>query len=326
MLNERSRSDYGAQAHRKRTVHKALVAGLLVFFLIAAVFVVGMGLKNRSSIDRKELRRLYDAGSYEEAFEMSQTGLEQYPMDYFLLSLHGFASYQLAIAQINTFDTLIYVDECIWSLRKALLTKDDSRDGRVQYVLGKAYYSKGSGYVDLAIRFLEEARDLSYNAEDIPEFLGLAYAAAQDYRSSVAAFSIALNPAAQGSEGGEQAHTSDYPSALLLLALARSYIALDETETATAYLIRCIDSSQDSNIITAARLLLGDIFFQSGRVEEAEALYLSILENDAENAEAHFQLGELYAAKVDITRARAEWRRAVRIDPSHGKARARLNM
>jgi tetratricopeptide (TPR) repeat protein len=325
MLNERSRSDYGAQAHRKRTVHKALVAGFLFFFLIAAVFVVGMGLKNRSNIDRKELRRLYDAGSYEDAFEMSQAGLEQYPMDYFLLTLHGFASYQLAIAQINTFDTLTYVDECIWSLRKALLTKDDSRDGRVQYVLGKAYYSKGSGYVDLAIRFLEEARDLSYNAEDIPEFLGLAYAAAQDYRSSVAAFSLALNPVSLDSGGGERI-SGDYPSALLLLAIARSYIALDETETATAYLIRCIESSQDSNIITAARLLLGDIFFQAGRVEEAEALYLSILENDAENAEAHFQLGELYDAGSDITRARAEWRRAARIDPSHGKARTRLNM
>jgi Tfp pilus assembly protein PilF len=90
--------------------------------------------------------------------------------------------------------------------------------------------------------------------------------------------------------------------------------------------MRCIESSRDSSIIAAANLLLGNIFFQSGRTGEAEALYLTILENDAENAEAHFQLGELYAAGGDITRSRAEWRRAVRIDPSHGKARARLNL
>jgi tetratricopeptide (TPR) repeat protein len=304
----------------------ALVIGLLFFFLIAAVFAVGMGLKNRSRIDKKELLQLWDAGSYEEAFEVSRQGLEQYPMDYFLLTLHGFASFQLAIAQINTFDTLTYIDECIWSLRKALLTKNDVRDGRVQYVLGKAYYNKGSGYVDLAIRFLEEARDLSYNAEDIPEYLGLAYAAALDYRSSVAAFSQALEPVSSLNPAEGETRDSDYPSDLLLLAIARSYIALDETETATAYLTRCVENSRDSSIIATARLLLGNIFFQSGRVEEAEALYLAILENDAENAEAHFQLGELYAAGGDNVRSRAEWRRAARIDPSHTKARARLNM
>jgi Tfp pilus assembly protein PilF len=50
------------------------------------------------------------------------------------------------------------------------------------------------------------------------------------------------------------------------------------------------------------------------------------MEEGGENAEAHFQLGELYAGGGDSTRARAEWRRAVRIDPAHGPARTRLNM
>jgi tetratricopeptide (TPR) repeat protein len=319
MENERSRSGYGVQTRRKRTFFTALAVGFLVFFLIAAMVVLGITLKNRPGVDKKELLGLWDAGSYKETFEISRTGLEKHPMDHFLLTLHGFASYQLAIAQINTFDTLTYLDECIWSLRKAILTKKEERDGRVQYVLGKAYYYKGPGYADMAIRFLEEARNLSYNAEDIPEYLGLAYAAVQDYRSSVAAFTLALNPA-----DGER--VSDYPSDLLLLAIARSYIALDETETATAYLIRCVEISRDSSIVTTARLLLGNIYFRSGRITDAEAQYLAILENNAENVEAHFQLGELYAAGGDITRSRAEWRRAVRIDPTHREARARLNL
>jgi tetratricopeptide (TPR) repeat protein len=183
-------------------------------------------------------------------------------------------------------------------------------------VLGKAYYHKGPPYADLAIQYLEEARALSYTAVDIPEYLGLAYASVQNYRSSVEAFSQALEP---GSAEGESA--SDYPSDMLLLAMARSYIALDERETATGYLMRCIEISRDSNTVITARLLLGDILAKTGKPGEAEAQYQAILEEDGENAEAHFQLGELYAARGDNTRARFEMRQAMKTDPTHAKAR-----
>jgi tetratricopeptide (TPR) repeat protein len=295
--------------------------------LCIALVVVIIGWKNRLGNEKKDLLKLWDDGAYDKAFELSRTGLETKPADYFLLTLHGFASYQLAIAQINSFDTLTYIDDCIWSLRKALLIKNGANDGRVQYVLGKAYYYKGSGYADLAIKFLEEARGLSYNAGDIPEYLGLAYAAIQDYRSSVEAFSQALDPFTNVSNAiEEQESGSDYPSDLLLLAIARSYLALEEPDTATAYLMRCMETSKDSNTVITAGLLLGSILAEAGKSGEAEAQYQAILEKDGENAEAHFQLGELYAAGGDTTRARAEWRRALRIDPTHVKARSRLNM
>ncbi|AEF83692.1 putative TPR domain protein [Treponema primitia ZAS-2] len=316
MLKEKPRSEYGHQARRKQTIHTVLLI-VLALVLCGSAGVVIVGWRSRLGTEKKELLRLWDEGTYDTAFELSRTGLENKPTDYFLLTLHGFASYQLAIAQINSFDTLTYIDECIWSLRKALMTKNGVNDGRVQYVLGKAYYYKGSGYAELAIQFLEEARELSYTARDIPEYLGLSYAAIQDYRSSVEAFSQALDPG----EG-----ESDYPSDLLLLAIARSYIALEELETAKAYLVRCIEISRDSNTVITARLLLGDIMLKAGNPDEAEAQYMAILEDDGENAEAHFQLGELYIAGGDGTRARAEWRRALRIDSTHARARSRLNL
>jgi tetratricopeptide (TPR) repeat protein len=173
----------------------------------------------------------------------------------------------------------------------------------------------------LAVKYLEKARALSYAAQDIPEYLGLAYVALKDYRSSVAAFSLALTPPA-GESGGEAFQPSD----LFLISIARSYLALDEAETARAYLIRCIESSRDSKNIAAARLLLGGIFGNAGDMAGAEAQYLAVIEETGENAEAHFQLGEIYNAGGDITRARAEWRRTVRIDPTHAPARTRLNM
>jgi tetratricopeptide (TPR) repeat protein len=238
-------------------------------------------------------------------------------MDHFLLILNGFSAYELATAQINAFDTLTFIDNAIWSLRKVLLTKRGAADPRVFYVLGKAYYYKGNGYADLAVKYLEMAQSASYNARDIPEYLGLAYAAAHDYRNSVASFTQALDPEEAGVEE---------PSDLLLLSIARSYMELEEPDTAKAYLLRCIDTTRDAAARLSAKLLLGAVLGGGGDGRGAEALYWEILETDSENAEAHFQLGELYAAEGDATRARAEWRRAYRIDPSHSQVRARLNI
>jgi tetratricopeptide (TPR) repeat protein len=303
-------SDYGAVVHRKRAVyHTAAIAFVLLAIGAAVVFFAG--IKRQIGNEREELLRLWEDNSYEAVYTMSRDRLIAKPMDFFLLTMHGFSAYQLAVAQINDYDTISYIDECVWSLRKALLCDEGPGDTRISYVLGKAYYAKGEGYEDLAIKFLETARDENYEAGDLPEYLGLAYAAIQDYRSSVAAFSLAL-------DGND--------SDLLLFSIARSYIALEETETAAAYLVRCVEGSRDSNTIVAARLLLGKILEDSGDASGAEAQYLAILEENGENAEAHFHLGELYNAAGDGTRARAEWRRTIRIDPAHRPARARLNM
>jgi tetratricopeptide (TPR) repeat protein len=327
MLREKNRSEYGIRVHRKQAIH-VITAVVLVGLLISSVVIVFIGWRNRLGNERKELTRLWEEGSYEKAFELSLARLEAKPMDYFLLILHGFSAYQLAVAQINTYDTQTYIDACIWSLRKAFLCKEGPGDMRIYYVLGKAYYYKGAAYADMAVKFLEAAKNGNYPAGDLPEYLGLAYAAIHDYRNSVAAFSLALYPGEEGRSAGAdfEAPQNRVSSDLLLLSIARSYLALEEADTAKAYLVRCVETSRDSNILVAARLLLGEIYGKSGDMSGAEAQYLAILEEGGENAEARFQLGELYAAGGDPTRARAEWRRAVRIDPAHGPARIRLNM
>jgi tetratricopeptide (TPR) repeat protein len=315
MVKERSRFDYGYRARRKQVIKTALLAALALVLCVSLGAVL-YGWRDRLGNEKRELLRLWDEGRYDRAFELSRAELEANPADYFLLTLHGFAAYQLAIAQINSFDTLTYVDECIWSLRKALQTQPGSGDGRLQYVLGKAYYHKGPGYEDLAIQYLEEARDLSYAAVDIPEHLGLLYAATRDYRASVEAFSQALNP-------GADAEGEEIPPEHLLLAMARSYIALEEPENAAAYLVRCMEISRDSNTIITVRLLLGNILADAGKLNDAEAQYQAILDEDGENAEAHYRLGELYYARGNTTRTRAELRSALKIDPAHELARAR---
>lgn len=296
---------------RKRIFKRVLFTALILVFL-AFLPSAYFRLRGRQAAEYRQLRDLFESGAFEAAYTQSGEMLKEGPLDSLVLTIRGFSSYQLAIAQINSFDTISYVDDCIWSLRKALLDGENSRDGGIFYVLGKAYYYKGSGYADLAVEYLEKARGASYNAADIPEYLGLAYAAVKDYRGSVAAFTLAMN--------GETE-----PSDILLLSIARSYEALGEMDFARAYLLRCLEISRDSKTVSAGRMLLGNVLAKAGDTSGAEAEYLQVIKESGENAEAHFQLGELYALGGDTTRARAEWRRALRLDPAHGPARSRLN-
>jgi len=315
-MRSKRHTAYGNGFNRKRIFQKAILAVILLLLLLL-VPVVYFKQKGTGGNERKELRDSFESGNFEISYNQSGEMLREKPLDSFLLTVHGFSAYQLAIAQINSFDTLSYINDCIWALRKALLLKENSSDGRVFYVLGKAYYYKGSGYADLAINYLEKARTVAYRAADIPEYLGMAYASIKDFRSSVAAFAMALT--GEGTFGSE-------PSDILLLSIARSYLALEETEPGQAYLIRCLETSKDSKIITTARLLLAGILFKNGEFQDAESEYLKIIDESGENAEARYQLGELYASSGDTTRARAEWRRAIRIDPAHAAARRRLNL
>jgi tetratricopeptide (TPR) repeat protein len=294
---------------------------LAVVALIAVITVQAAGrFAGAAKGERKELLQLWEDGAFDEIYSRSQASLESRPMDYFLLTMNGFSAYQMGISQINSLNAERYFDNCVWSLRKALLLKNSLHDGRLYYVLGKAYNYKGESYADLSVKYLERAKELSYNAGDIPEYLGLAYASIGDYRNSVAAFAEALVKQSRGEDG----LLYESPSGLLLLSIARSYFALDEFEVAQAYLQRCIDVSPDSRTVISARLLLSDVLKKAGNNDGARKQLQDILDEAGENAEAHYQLGELYAFEGESVRARAEWRLALRVDPAHQKARTRL--
>ena len=327
MYSKRARYNYRTYIRRKRLIFSAVALAVAGVVTAASIQLAGR-FAGAAKGERKELLRLWESGSYDEVYNRSQAALASSPMDYFLLTMHGFSAYQLGISQINNINAQRYFDDCVWALRKAFLLKNAADDGRLYYVLGKAYYYKGESYADLSVKYLEKARELSYNAEDIPEYRGLAYAAIGDYRSSVAAFAEALVMQEGRGKAGTSGENSldERPPGLLLLSIARSYFALDEFEQARAYLQRCIELSPDSRTILAARLLLSEVLRNVGEYDGARQQLMDILRDAGENAEAHYQLGELYALQGDAARARAEWRLALRADPAHQKARTRLSM
>jgi tetratricopeptide (TPR) repeat protein len=311
MFNSKIRSRSGRHIYRLNKIRSFTVVLIISFAVIVSALIISglhKGVKNKS----RELLRIWNAGNYEQAYEISKEALNEKPVDYFLLTINGFSAYQWGISQINNQNTLFFIDNCIRSLRKAMLLKNSAKDARVYYVLGKAYSYKGPEYSDLAVKYLEMADNLHYEAQDIPEYLGLAYAAAGDYRSSVEAFTKAFKTGS----------VSDN----LLMSIARSYMAMSEYSMASGYLKRCIELSPDSKSIFSARLLLAEVYIHSGDNNGAQAQYLKILSESGENAEVRYRLGELFNLMGDTARARAEWRIAYRQDPAHAKARARLNI
>jgi tetratricopeptide (TPR) repeat protein len=311
MFNSKIKSRSGRQIYRLNKI-RALAFIFLVSLAVGVSIMVVSRVRRAGNNITRELIRVWNEGDYQQVYETSKNALLEKPVDYFLLTMNGFAAYQMGISQINNQNTIFYIDESIKSLRKALLLKNALKDARVYYVLGKAYSSKGGEYSDMAVKYLEMARELLYEANDIPEYLGLAYAASGDYRASVEAFSQAL---------GSQKQTDN-----LLLSIARSYMAMEEYNMAAGYLLRCVETSPDSKSINVARLMLAQIYINSGDFDSAETNYLNILSDSGENAEVRYQLGEMFLLKGDTTRARAEWRIAYRQDPTHAKVRARLNI
>lgn len=317
MFKKRSGIGFKRYSYRRQSLFKAM---MMVLFLGGIVLLSFFLFKNqsKSGISRSEIIKLWEDGLYGDAYRTAGYELVEKPMDFFLLTIRGFSSYQLALAQINAHDTQVYIDNSIRSLRKALLSRNGARDPRIRYVLGKAYYYKGPFYADLAVKYLEEAADMSFQASDLSEYLGLAYASVHDYRNSVAALSLSLDPS------GETGNSAI--SDLRLLTIAQSYLGLGEPETARAYLMQCVERSRDGDIILKARLLLGSVLKDLGETEAAMAQFTNVNEISGGNADAYYQLGEIYASEGDSTRARAEWRKAVKINPSHAASRSRLNL
>ncbi|MDR2702644.1 MAG: tetratricopeptide repeat protein [Spirochaetaceae bacterium] len=300
-----------------KTLKKQVIQGTVFLLALGAalvLFIIFFGVKFREAGNKKNLLVHWEQGAWMEVYETSKDALASKPMDAFYLTINGFAAYQAAMAQINNSEALEYIDQCIWTLRKALLGKNTDKDGRIRYVLGKAYYAKGPDYADLSVRYLEEAKSAVFSAGDLNEYLGLAYAAIKDYRKSIEALTASLASAGK-----------DADSDMLLMRIAQSYMGLEDWEMAKTYLIRCIDASRDTGLALKSRLFLGKVLRNSGDLDGAIAAFDLVLEESGENAEAAFEIGEIYASRGDTIRARAAWRRAHRSDPNFAPVMARLN-
>ena len=287
------------------TVVLVIIFGGTGIFLVLKFSDSGNG-KNRSEIEL--IYEYWEAKKYTDVIELCNKILTEDPMQPQVLALAGFSYFYRALGEYSMEDKLSFIDNSIFKLRKARIIENRPYESEIEYILGKAYYHKGTFYIDQAVEHLKRSVELGYIAEDSYEYLGLAYSEIEKYEESVTYFLKALE---------------NQESALLHVTVAQSFYRLNDKKSAEEYLLRAINKTDDSAIESKSRFLLAQIYVDSKEYLKAENQYMKILEDNPQSADAHYYLGEIYAKMEDSIKARAEWRKALQIDPSHYGARFR---
>jgi tetratricopeptide (TPR) repeat protein len=254
-----------------------------------------------------KLSDLFRAEKYDDVIAATDSILAGDPLNPIALSYKGFASFYKSAAQNAAEERMPYLDQSVVSLRRARLAGTPFT-GETDYVLGKAYFNKGKYYYDLAISSIESAVAKGYVQKDSYEYIGQAYAQLGDYPKALENFLLALK---------------DDPGDMLLLTIGQTYYQMKRTSDAVDYLLRTLNKTEDKDIEERTRFLLGGIYLDTGELFKAEEQFSAVTKLDPGSADAHFDLGEVYAKMNDPVKARAEWRNALIIDPSHYGAKLR---
>jgi tetratricopeptide (TPR) repeat protein len=232
------------------------------------------------------------------------------PLDAFYLSFRGLASFYKGMDLPEGEERAALVDETVVALRKALASGGRMPKAQVQYVLGKAYFDKGESYFDEAAKYLELSIASGYLASDSREYLALSYVELGNEAAAVKNFEAAL---------------AKSRSELLLIAAAKAYVEAKEPVKAEALLLEVLANGNDDLAKENGRFILGDIYKSRGDIGKAEEQYDAILSKNPASAEAYYRLGLVHQQMGDSIKARADWRKAVSIDPMHAAARQKLS-
>lgn len=317
MKNKAKNEQIKTFAKRKNHIlrNTIIVSGILLF--VAAIASLGIFLfqsYNKNKITLKTIKQSWEQSDYEGVYEQGKVFLQDKPYNNTALTYYGYACFYLAVSQIDTYKVQEYLDESINNLRLAMYDASKSLLPQLQYMLGKAYFYKNTittyYYADLAIKYLNLARENGYYADDIAEYLGLSYASLGMTYESISAFTEAL-----------LVRESDF----LLLSIAEQYYKAGETGAASQYLFRIINNSSNDEIILKSRLLLGNIYIDTDDLQNALEQFNAVLAKDENSADAHYGIGLIYEKQENLVAARAEWRKARKIQPNHSGALKKLS-
>ena len=304
-------------AKRKNHIlrNSLIVSGILLFIALTVslgFFIVKSYNKNKITI--KTIKQAWQLNDYQGVYEQGKIFLQDKPYNNTVLTYYGYACFYLAVSQIDTYQTQEYLDECINNLRLAMYDASKSLLPQLQYMLGKAYFYKNTittyYYADLAIKYLTLAKKNGYVADDIAEYLGLSYASLGNTYESISAFTEAL-----------LVRESDF----LLLSIAEQYYKAGENGAAQQYLFRIINNSSNDEIILKSRLLLGNLYIDMNELDNAREQFKLVLDKDDNSADAHYGIGLIYEKEENLVSARAEWRKARKIQPNHAGALKKLS-
>jgi len=291
----------------------AAAASVLILAAIMAFVIGGSHAASEGSAKtypKNEILTAWGSGDKAATLDMTRSSLERAPVDPFYLSFDGIAAYYLSMDKPEGDEKQALLDESVGSLRKAIASGGKLPvKAQVEYVLGKAYYQKGQPWYDLATKYLAAAKASGYQGKDSDQYLGLCYAGMQNHGEAVKHFEDALKAA---------------PSDVLMLSAAISYKELGDVAKTENLLSSVVASASDALIVQRARFILGEMAVAGGDLAKAAAIYQAVVDTDPRSAEGWYRLGLVAEAQNDPIKARADWRKATSIDPSHIEARKKL--
>lgn len=294
---------------------KLIIAIISIVFLslLGILFLKIFNANEQNRVSASDVVKAWSKYDYAEVYSTSKKLLEKNPLNNLALVYHGYASFYLALSQLDSTSSQNYLDEAINSLRIALYDSKSKNRGQIEYILGKSYFYKNTVssyyYADSAIKYLEKAKEHGYMADDIYEYLGLSYAALNMTMESISAFTEALIVRESFS---------------LLLSIGEQYYKLGQQNIARQYLFRIINECKDDGLLNKSRNLLGSIYIDEKNYTEAKKTFESILEKNQNSADAYYGLGVIYEKQGDLVKARAEWRKALKLNVNHSEALAKI--
>lgn len=306
------------KSRKKSLLLKKITQFFCILLIILFVFVFFMFLKSlytKKGAIINEIEKAWSTYDYQKIYELGKPFLQENPYNNTVLTYYGYSCFFLAQSQINDNSlTQLYLDECINKLRLAMYDADKKLLPQLQYMLGRAYFSKSAltnnCYSDLAIKYLLLAKENGYISNDIPEYLGLSYASLGLTMESISAFSEAL---------------LNRESDALLLSIAEQYYIAKELFAAEQYLFRIINHSANDDMILKSQILLGNIYIDREDYEKALKEFENVLEKYPNSADAHYGIGVIYEKQGNMVKARAEWRQTLKLQVNHQGALQKLN-
>lgn len=317
MVRKQKKMTQQGIVRRKSRFLRRVVICLVVLLTSAIVAIPVLHFihkQKQNTISMAQVESSWRQGGYQNVYDLTSTLLTTDPFHPMALAFSGYSGFYLAVSQTDTTKAQTLLDNSINALRLAALKSSSRVRPQIHYMLGKAYFYKNTlsnyhYYSDLAIKYLSLAKKDSYEADDIPELLGLSYATLGLTEESIAAFTEAL-----------LVRESD----MLLLSIAEQYYKNKQLSAAKAYLHRVSTSTSDDSVRLKSKSLLGQIYLDEENYQEAEKEYRSMLEIDPNYADAFYGIGVIYESRGELVKARSEWRKALRLDVNHQGAKLRL--
>ena len=294
----------------------------VIIIVLAVAFAAGVSMRTLAKhkelskeLSLENLENLWNSEDYEGVYAQADRMLEEKPMQQSVLVYKGYSAFYLAVSQTDTSAALAYIEDAINALRLALISNYSKSKPQIEYMLARAYYQKDvfaayNCYADLAIKYFTLAKNDGYVSNDIPEYLGLSYAALNMTEESISAFTEALG-----------IHESEK----LLHAIGEQYYKSEDYSKAKQYLFRVVSESNDDILVLKSRNILGKIYLEENNLFDAKREFDAILAKDANYADAYYGLGIIYEKQGDSTKARSEWRKALRVQVNHPGALQKLN-